>query len=202
MGIKIPLTGLLAVAWLGEAASLSTWVAVICSGLAVSLFGMGGQEPAQGGHGYRPAVAVVFVLLSSLAYAVSDLIAKRALDGVDPVSLVLWSNVGWAPLSAAMLMHPRYRKYRIKPLDGAVLFLRGGLVLGAVLGLYVAFRMAGGVILPNVVYGTRGFFALAAGYVLNRAGHVPMERQSQLTYAFRAIGAALLFTAVLVAVLT
>ena len=186
--------------WLDESASLRTWLAVAGSALAVSLFGVGNPEPAQGGHGCRPVAAILLVVLSCLFYGISDVIAMRALDGVDAVSLLLWSNVLWAPVAAVMLAQPRYRKYRVTALDAGLLTLRGMFVLGAVLGLYSAFRMAGGVILPNVIYGTRGFFALAAGYLLSRMLRLPLERQSGAVYALRLAGTLLLAAAVFLAV--
>jgi uncharacterized membrane protein len=199
MGLKIPMTALLASVWLGEAASPRTWVAVACSGLAMSLFGSGKQGVAQGGHGYRPMFAMILVLFSTLAYSVSDLIAGRILDDVNPISILLWSSILWAPLSGCLLALPRYRQYRIARLDVLLLALRGSLVLAAVYGLYTAFRLADGVILPNVVYGARGLFAVAAGYALNRSLKVPMERQIGPVYAARAIGTALLSAAVFLA---
>lgn len=199
MGVKIPLTAVLATVWLGETASPRTWLAVVCSGSAVALFGIGSQSPAQGGHGRRPVVAMVLVMISTLLYSISDLIAKRALDGLDPLTLLLWSSVLWGPAAVCLLALPRYRQYRVAPLDVTLLMLCGGLTLAAVGGLYTAFRLADSVILPNVVYGTRGFFALAAGYVLNRRLKVPMERQAGSVYAARVLGAVLLFLAVLLA---
>jgi drug/metabolite transporter (DMT)-like permease len=196
MGLKIPLTALLAWAFLGEIATARTWAAVACSALAVSLFGVGRQKPSQGGHGYHPLAAIVFVVLACLSYGISDVMAKRALDGVEPLPLLLWSNVFWAPVAAAMLARPYYRQYRVALLDVGLLTLRGVLVLGSVLALYFAFRMAGGVILPNVIYGTRGVFALAAGYVLNKTLRLPMERQSGVIYALRLAGTILLAAAV------
>jgi len=196
MGLKIPLTAMLAWVFLGETATARTWSAVACSALAVSLFGVGRQRLTEGGHGYRPVTAISFVVLSCLLYGTSDVIAKRALDGVAPLALLLWSNVLWAPVAAAMLARPYYRQYRVTPLDMVLLTMRGVLVLGAVLGLYSAFRMAGGVILPNVIYGTRGLFALVAGYILSKTLRLPMERQSGAVYALRLAGTILLAAAV------
>jgi hypothetical protein len=166
------------------------------SARAVSLFGVGRQKPSQGGHGYRPHAAITFVVLSCLFYGASDVIAKRTLEGVAPLSLLLWSNVLWAAVAAAMLARPYYRQYRVKAVDVGLLTLRGVLVLGSLLGLYSAFLMAGGVILPNVIYGTRGFFALLVGYVLNKSLRLPMERQSGAVYALRLVGTILLVAAV------
>ena len=196
MGLKIPLTALLAWVFLGETATARTWSAVACSALAVSLFGVGRQRRTEGGHGYRPVTAIYFVVLSCLLFGASDVIAKRALDGVTPLPLLLWSNVLWAPVAAAMLTRPCYRQYRVTPLDMVLLTMRGVLVLGAVLGLYSAFRMAGRVILPNVIYGARGFFALVAGYILSKTLRLPMERQSGAVYALRLAGTILLAAAV------
>jgi drug/metabolite transporter (DMT)-like permease len=200
MGLKIPLTSLLAYVWLAEEAHWTTWLAVLFSGLAVSLFGAGRQQPAQGGHGYHPVAAIVLVVVSCLLYAVSDIIAKKTMQGVSPLALLLWSNVLWAPVAGGALIHPYYRRYRVTLLDIGLFVLRGTLVLGAVFALYKAFQMAGGVIIPNVIYGTRGFFAMAAGFLLGRTLRLPFERQTGIIYSLRLMGALLLFGAVFLAV--
>ncbi|MBN1558029.1 MAG: hypothetical protein JW951_07775 [Lentisphaerae bacterium] len=196
VGLKIPITALLAYVWLDEAAGPATWLAVLCSGLAVSLFGAGRQAPAQGGHGYRPVVSIVFVILACFFFALADVIAKRTLDGITPLTLLLWSNALWMPVGGLMLLRPHFRRYRVTPLDIGLLGLRGLCVLGGVFGLYTAFRLADGVIVPNVIYGARGFFALAAGYVLNKTLHRPLERQSNAVYALRLAATLLLAAAV------
>lgn len=198
MGLKIPLTALLAYLFLGETATLGIWIAVACSALAVALFGAGRQLPTQGGHGYRPFATIVFVVLSCLFYGISDVIAQSTFDGVTPLAMLLWSNILWAPVAVPMLVRPYYRQYRIATLDICLLVMRGVLLLGAVLGLYSAFRMAGGVILPNVIYGTRGLFALVAGYILGKTLRLPMERQSGFIYVLRLIGTVLLAGAVFI----
>lgn len=192
MGLKIPLTAFMAYIFLRETPTAGTWSAVACSGLAVGLFGAGRQNPSEGGHGHRPVIAIVFVVLSCLFYGISDVIAGHAIKSVSPRAILLWSNVLWAPVAVVMLARPYYRQYRVAPLDACLFAVRAILVLGSVFGLYTAFRMAGGVIVPNVIYGTRGIFALAAGYMLNRTLRVPMERQSPAVYGLRLAGMILL----------
>lgn len=199
LGLKIPMTALLAHFFLGETASPRVWLAVLCAGLAVAAFGSGSQRRSEGGHGYLPIIPITMVILAALSYSVSDLIAKHAMNDLSPVTVLLWSNVLLAPAAAAMLARKHYRQYSIGALDIGLFALRGSLVLAAILGLYVSFSLAGGVIIPNVLFGARGFTALAASYALNKTLNVPMERQSGLVYATRAVGTALLFVAVFLA---
>lgn len=201
LGLKIPFAGLLAVLLLGETASLSTWFALGGAGGAVALFGAGRQNPAQGGHGCRPAVPMLFAALASLFFAFADIAARLSLAGLNSLKLVLAMSVLALPTSLIMLARRRYKVYRITLLDAGLIFLRGVLVFVAVLFLYASFSRAGGVIGPNIVYGTRGAFALIIGYLLNKMLRVSIERQGWGIYILRLIGTGLLFLALLLVLL-
>lgn len=201
LGLKIPLAGVFAVLLLNEQASVATWTALIGAGAAVALFGAGRQQVAQGGHGYKPIVPILFAFLASLFFALSDIVARISLDGVDPIALVLWMAILAVPAASAMLLKRKYKVYRVTLADIGLIFLRGMLVLVAVICLYTSFNLAGGVIGPNVVYGSRGAFALFIGYILNKSMKVSIERQGWEIYLLRAIGTGLLFVSLLLVVL-
>lgn len=200
MGTKIPITALLAVLWMGESASGRIWFAVILSGAAVALFGVGKQRHAEGGHGRRPGVAILLALAAASGYAVSDVAARQVLAGTTPFALVLWLNILWAPISGIMLARPYYRQYRVTWLDAVMLLARGLLAMVAVMALYAAFDKANGVIVPNIVFGFQGFFALIGGWLLNRTLSLPLERQSLSIYCLRILGTVFFFVVLILVV--
>jgi len=195
LGLKIPASGLMAWLVLGERISAAVWLAVICSAAAVALFGIGRQEVSQGGHGRHPAVAVVLSVITAVLFSGADIVARTSESVIDPLGLVLWSNVVWGPVSALMLTGSKFRKYKVKRLDIGLFTLGAVFVTGAMLGLYYAFQLADSVIMPNVIMGTRGLFALIAGYALNKVARVPLERQRGLVYIYRMLGTLLILAA-------
>ncbi len=197
LGLKIPIASVLSWLLLGERASAAVWLAVVASAGAVALFGVGRQEKAQGGHGHKPVIAVMLAVCVALFYSMADILAKVSASSMSTVTVVLWSNVLWGPVSALALMSKKYRMYRVQAVDYGMFTLGGAFVVGAMLSLYYAFSVADSVILPNVIMGTRGIFALVAAYALGKAMKVPMERQSGMVYLCRAIGTLLLLATLL-----
>jgi uncharacterized membrane protein len=199
LSVKIPAAALMAVLILGESHGPGTYAAVLLAGAGVALFGIGKPAEAQGGRGARPVVPILFACAAAVAFALSDQFAKLGLDRSGDLQILVWSLVVRGGFCAAMLARPTYRRYRIKAAD-AGLFLAAGVLTVTVLGtLYHAFDLAGGVTVPNILLGTRGLFGLVLGATLGRALRVPLEKQPPRIYVLRAVGTALLFAAVFIA---
>jgi len=197
LGLKIPFASIMAWLLLKESVSAGLWFAVLFSGGAVAFFGLGGQQVAQGGHGRKPVVAILLAVFAALLFSLADIIARASSASMDTITLVLWANVIWAPISVIMLLCPRYRKYRVGGADFWMCLSYGIFVTGAVLALYYSFTLADSVVLPNIIIGTRGVFALIAGYVFSKAAKVPIERQDGRVYVFRAAGTVLIVISLL-----
>ena len=195
-GVKIPMAALLAWPILGERYPPAVYGAVVLSALATVAFGLGKQEQAQGGHGRRPIFALGMITCASLGFALGDQFARLSLAETSPLGVALWAPMIAGGLSLPFLFHPHYRQYRIERVDVLLLLLNAGILVGSILALYLAFRGAGGVTVPNVILGARGFFVLVAGAVVGRALPVPFERQRWSVYAFRAVGTAFFLGAI------
>jgi len=195
-GIKSPMAALLAWPILGERYGSPVYLAVVLSAMATVAFGLGRQERAQGGRGHHPALALALIASASLGFAFSDQFAKLSLAATVPLGLAVWAPMVTGGLSLPFLFHPHYRQYRIGPLDVLLLCLAGGVLVGSVLALYFAFERAGGVTVPNVILGARGFFVIVVGAALGRLLPIPLERQRWPIYALRALGTALFLGAI------
>jgi len=192
MGIKIPITVALSAIVLGESHGVRVYVAVGLATAGAVMFGLGRQRAAQGGHGRHPIVPILYGCASALAYAVADQFARVALRHMDQTTLVLWACMLRGALSAVMILHPYYRQYKVHAVDVWVLLASGAAMVGGLLALYTAYRLADGVTIPNIVLASRGLFLLAVGYVLSKALRVPIERQPASVYVLRTAGALLL----------
>lgn len=201
MGVKIPLTAVLAALFLGENHPPSVYVAVVLAAAAVALFGLGHQSRAQGGRGRHPLYGISMAVAASTCYAVSDQFAKAAIDRSDPLTVLLWLWIVVGAVCFGVSRRGVYRQYKITPRDGALLVANGALALGAIGCLFWSFDLANGVTVPNIIFGTRGFFALFAGALLNQFLPLPFEKQTRAIYSLRVAGTLLMFISILVGVL-
>ena len=201
MGIKITVTSILAFLFLGEKHSPMVYLAVVLASLAVALFNLGKQQKSQGGHGHAPIVGLAYAVGASCSYAISDQFAKTAMDQSEPFTVVLWLWILTGIFCAFMALQKTYRQYQIKPRDILLFAANGGVTLAAIGALFFSFDMANGVTVPNIIFGTRGFFALAGGAILGRYLPQPLEKQSKKVYILRILATALIFGSVLISVI-
>lgn len=193
LGLKIPFTAVLSALFFRELYPPSVYVAVVLSAAAVMLFGAGKPAPAQGGRGRHPAVGLALAVLAALSYSTADLFARQALRTMTPGGLILWTNVLVGILCAALMALPRFRLYRLGRVEYAS-FLLNGFLLTAGIGLFfVSMNLSGLITIPNILLAVRGFFAIAAGFALQRFLRIPIEKQTAAIYLLRLLGAVLLF---------
>ncbi len=201
MGVKIPVTAILALLLLNEQHTAEIYGAVLLSAVAVALFTAGKQETAAGGHGKHKIVPVCYALGAAGCYAFSDQFAKMAMEHIDPFTTITWTWILSGLICAALLTRHHYRQYTVQRKDAFLFVLNGALVIGAIGSLFASFQLADSVTVPNVVFATRGFFALAMGFTLNRFLRVPMEQQPAHIYVLRGLAALLLFTSIALVVI-
>jgi drug/metabolite transporter (DMT)-like permease len=198
MGVKVPITAILAFFVLGEVHAAPVYLAVFSAGAAIALFGLGKQEKAQGGHGLRPSIPIAFACLAATLYAAADQIAKLCMVHTSSWTLVLWSSLTIGLLALPLFMHTHYRQYRVRWPDALLFLLRGVLLILSVGLLYIAYELVDGVTIPNVILSVRGLFVLVVGFLLSRVQKRPMERQSNAVYVARVVGTAFLVVSVLI----
>jgi drug/metabolite transporter (DMT)-like permease len=198
MGMKIPFVAVMSVILLGEVHPWQTYLAAGLAFVGVILFGIGPQQKAQGGHGYHPAIGILWATLSAALYALSDIYIRRCLAYMSPVTAAMWNYTFIGLLCLLALSQPGFRQYRVTWLDFGLLSLNGIFLLLAVMAFFVSISQAGQVTAPNIIFAIRSFIILAAGYALNRLLKTSIERQPNSVYALRVVAATLLFAAILI----
>lgn len=199
LSLKIPLVAVLSLFILGESHPPGVYGAAAIAALGVAFFGVGRQQKAQGGFGRHPVLAVALACLSALLYALLDQVAKRALSQTNPLVLALWVNLVAGCICLPMLLRPHYRKYRLSKADLLFFAVGGVLMCGGIASFFGALHFSDGVLIPNIVLSTRGFFALMMGFTLGQALKIPMERQPKSVYALRTAGSFLLLAGLIIA---
>jgi len=199
MGLKIPLVAVLSIFILAETHPWQIYLAALLASAGVIMFGIGPQQKAQGGHGYHPVIGVLWAVAAAALYALSDIYVKRSLTWLTPISAAMWCYSLTGLLCLFALFQPTFRQYRVTRLD-MLLFLANGIcLLLAVMAFFTSIAKAGQVTTPNIVFATRGFITLVAGYALGKALKTTIERQPGVIYILRIIGTLTLFAAILIA---
>jgi len=201
LSLKIPLVAVLSIFILGEHHTPRVYLAAVVAAIGVAMFGVGRQERAQGGYGRHPFLAITLAFMSALLYALLDQAAKQTLAYTSPVKLALWVNIMTACACLIMLLHPHYRPYRLARLDLVLFLLGGGLMFGGIMLFFHALDLSDGVTIPNIVLGTRGFFALLIGFTVGQALKIPMEKQPHKIYLLRIVGSILLLTGLVISLI-
>lgn len=201
MGMKTPFAALLSFLLLGERHGAAVYAAVVISAIAVLIFGAGKQATAQGGHGSKPVVAILFALAAALGYCLADICARTAMRSASPFTVITWSWIFSGMICGAMLAHQSFRQYRVAKIDVLLFGINGALMISGIGMLFLSFKRMESVTLPNVIFGLRGVFTLAGGYVLSRALGLTIEKQPTRIYALRLVGTALITLSIVLIIL-
>ena len=126
---------------------------------------------------------------------------KRSLAYVDSYSFMVYYNliVGVGSLCVV----PSVRKKGVGlVLRGRALWLAvaaAGALLAATLCFVLAFELAEGVVIPNILMSTRGIFVVVISAVATQWGIASLDRQSKGVYVLRCVASVLIVLAIWIA---
>ncbi|MGF1531933.1 MAG: EamA family transporter [Puniceicoccaceae bacterium] len=191
MGMKVAFVALLAAALGLSRPDTNLWGAVILASVAVFILGF----PRRRKEG-KTARTVGFVTISCLFFAASDvLIGAAAADfGLFPfLAVVVVTN---AVLSFGLFPFFQGSLTSINPAGWKWSLIGAGLMTLQILTLTSYMGITGEAAIANVLFSTRGLFAVALGSVAARFLALPSERLVPFVYCQRMIGALLMVAAV------
>jgi len=195
MGSKVIFSGLLAILMLNERHRASVYLAALLVAVAIAALS---YSPSAARPAKWPVKPMALMLMCSIVFAFTDIYIKRSLAFVDSYNFVVYYHFLFG--IGSLVVIPRLRREKVPlALSGRALTLTlasAVFLLASTLLFVVAFRMAQGVVVPNVLMATRGVFIVVVSAVLARTGSTAIETQSPKVYVLRLAASSLIIVAV------
>jgi drug/metabolite transporter (DMT)-like permease len=195
MGSKVILSSLLAIPLLGES---YRWPIYLAVGLVAGSIGILSYSPSQTKSTQFPLKPILMMLICCLVFGFTDIYIKRSLAFLDSYNFMVYYNllVGIFSLSVIPYLKARGVHLKINRRDqGLCLFAAASLVTATLL-FVMLFKLARGVVIPNILMSTRGLFIVVISVVLTLRGSASLEKQSTLVYVMRFIASALIIVSI------
>jgi len=195
MGSKVIFSSLLAHVMLGEHHTGAIYLAALLVAVAVAALGYSPSKSRPSGGILKP---MLLMLGCSLVFACTDVYIKRSLAFVDPYSFMVYYNALVAVGALLAIPHLRRRAVPLRVERGDVLLtlLAAAFLLTATLLFVISFRLADGVVVPNILMSSRGVFIVLFTALAGHRGSTALDVQSRWVYALRLAASVLIMVAI------
>jgi drug/metabolite transporter (DMT)-like permease len=198
MGSKVIFTGLLAHRMLGERHSGTIYAAVLLVAAAVAALGYSPSQGRAGRFAWKPAV---LMLACCLVFACTDVYIKRSLAYIDAFSFMVHYNALVALGSLLTIPYLRRKGVSLRVTAGsaAMTLATAACLVTSTMMFVVSFRMADGVVVPNILMASRGVFIVLFSALASHRGSTALDVQSKWVFLLRLGAAALIVFAMALA---
>lgn len=197
MGAKVIFVALLAVALSAQIPSTVLVIAAVLSAIGIAV--MGAKDFAHSAHA---ALTVGLSLTSAAVFALCDVLVGKWAPGFGPMAFLTLSTVGLALVSITALirMASKDRKWQPLPHSRKWIICSAFMVAAQALGMGYILSTNADTTGINVVYGSRGLWAIG---LIAALGPLLGNKERQLAknvFLYRLIGTLLLTSAIVLAV--
>ncbi len=190
MGSKVVFSGLMAHLLLGEEHTGSIYLAAFLVAVAIGALGYSPAASRPSGGVLKP---MLLMLGCCVVFACTDVYIKRSLAYVDPYSFMVYYNALVALGSVLAIPYLRRRNISVRVRAGDLPAMAGAaaFLVGATLMFVVSFRLADGIVVPNILMSSRGVFIVVLSALAGLRTSTALDVQSRWVYVLR-FGASLL----------
>ena len=195
MGSKVIFAGFLAIFMLNEKHSWTIYGAAILVAISV---GMLSYSPSARGKRKFSGRPIVLMILCSIVFAFTDNYITRSLKYIDSYNFMVYYNLIIGLGSLAIIPYIK-KKNVLLLLPVQVLWwslVSAIFLVVATLLLTVLFKLADGVVIPNILASTRGIFIVIISAVLSHRGSTLLETQTWQIYLLRLVASSLIILSI------
>jgi drug/metabolite transporter (DMT)-like permease len=195
MGSKVIFAGFLAIFMLNEKHSWTIYGAAILVAISV---GMLSYSPSASGKSKFSGQPIVLMILCSIVFAFTDNYITRSLKYIDSYNFMVYYNLIIGLGSLAIIPYIK-KKNVLLLLPVQVLWwslVSAIFLVVATLLLTVLFKLADGVVIPNILASTRGIFIVIISAVLSHRGSTLLETQTWKIYLLRLMASSLIILSI------
>ena len=195
MGSKVIFAGFLATFMLNEKHNLAIYFAALLVAISIAMLS---YSPSPNGKKKFSGRPVFLMLLCSIVFAFTDNYITRSLKYIDSYNFMVYYNLIIGIGSLAVIPYIRKKKVTLL-LPGKDLWwslISAFFLVVATLLLTISFRIADGVVVPNILVSTRGIFIVIISAVLTHRGSSLLETQTWKIYVLRFLASSLMITSI------
>jgi len=195
MGSKVIFAGFLAIFMLNEKHNWAIYCAAILVAISIGILSYSPSTNRKSQFSGRP---VFLMILCSIVFAFTDNYITRSLKYIDSYNFMVYYNLIIGIGSLAVIPYIKKKKaiLLLPGKDLAWSLISAIFLVVATLLLTVSFKIANGVVIPNILVSTRGIFIVIISTVLSHHGSTLLETQTRKIYLLRLVASSLIILSI------
>ena len=198
MGSKVIFSGLLAIPMLNESHGGYVYLAAILVAISIAILS---YSPSGLHSNNFPLKPILFMVVSSIVFAFTDIYVKRSLVFIDPYNFMIYYYLLVGAGALSLFPYLKNKKVSII-LDSQALWLSLAssiCLIVATLLFAISLEIAHGVLVPNILQSTRGVFIVLISAVLAHRGSTLLETHNRKVYLLRFLASSLIIVSIWIA---
>jgi drug/metabolite transporter (DMT)-like permease len=198
MGSKVIFAGFLAIFMLGEKHDWTIYGAAILVALSIGILSYSPSPSRKSKFSARP---IFLMILCSIVFAFTDNFITRSLKYIDSYNFMVYYNLIIGMGSLVIIPYIKKRKVSLL-LSGKDVWwtlISAIFLIVATLLLTISFKIADGVVIPNILVSSRGVFVVIVSAVLSHHGSTLLETQTWKIYLLRFVASSLIILSIWIA---
>jgi drug/metabolite transporter (DMT)-like permease len=198
LGSKVIFAGFLAMFMLNEKHGWAIYAAAILVAISIGILTYSPSPSRNSRFSARP---VFLMILCSIVFAFTDNYITRSLKYIDSYSFMVYYNLIIGIGSIAVIPYIRKKKVTLllSGKDVCWILISAIFLIVATLLLTISFRIADGVVIPNILVSSRGVFVVLISAVLSQRGSTLLETQTWKIYLLRLVASCLIMLSIWIA---
>ena len=195
MGSKVIFAGFLAIFMLNEKHTWTIYGAAILVAISIGILSYSPSLEQKSKFSGRP---VFLMILCSIVFAFTDNYITRSLKYIDSYNFMVYYNLIIGIGSLAVIPYLKKKKVTLL-LESKDLWwslISAIFLVVATLLLTISFKIADGVVIPNILVSTRGIFIVIISAVLTHHGSTLLETQTWKIYLLRLVASSLIILSI------
>jgi drug/metabolite transporter (DMT)-like permease len=195
MGSKVIFAGFLAIFMLNENHDWAIYGAAILVAISIGILSYSPSPARKNKFSGRP---IFLMILCSIVFAFTDNYITRSLKYIDSYNFMVYYNliIGMGSLVIIPYIKKRKVSFLLSGKDVWWTLISAIFLIVATLLLTISFKIADGVVIPNILVATRGVFIVIISAFLTHQGSTLLETQTWKTYLLRLVASSLIILSI------
>ena len=198
MGSKVIFSGFLAMFMLSESHGWPVYLAAILVAASIAILS---YSPSHTHSRKFPLKPIALMIACCIVFAFTDMYIKRTLAFLDSYNFMIYYNLIVGVISLSVIPYIRRKKVSLalKRSDMGLCLISAAFLVAATLLFVITFKIADGVVIPNILMSTRGIFIVMISAFLTHRGSTALETQGRKVYLLRLVASCLIILSIWIA---